>query len=244
MSTCHWLNDNSNTEKICLFLHENWLYFWRVCVWTPCIFDLNIDTPYSFSGIQNQQPVFGRSQKLIDRICLPYQQKVCQDPWIYVVWWSWLHGISLRWILDRLWLWSDPVRFSWPHGQRRRIHETLPYWGKLPSCSFDQFHFSLLVRYCHCQYPCIAWCLKQDNSHGSNWSDSNYIDIRNPFLPCRKLNSSSQVLHWSNRHLGNDCIDSLSWSKVSTMFERISSVWLEPPSSSFSCSSMYPNLKC
>ena len=78
----------------------------------------------------------------------------------------------------------------------------------------------------------------------SNWPDSNDIDIRNPFLPCRKLNSSSQVLHWSNRHLGNDCIDSLSWSKVSTMFERISSVWLEPPSSSFSCSSMYPNLKC
>ena len=31
MSTCHWLNKNWNTEKICSFLHENWLYFWRVC---------------------------------------------------------------------------------------------------------------------------------------------------------------------------------------------------------------------
>ena len=52
------------------------------------IYDLDVDTPYSFSGIQNQQPVFGRSQKLIDRICLAYQQKVCQDLLIYVVWWS------------------------------------------------------------------------------------------------------------------------------------------------------------
>ena len=52
IDTCAWLNDSQNSVKSSQFLKEKWLYFSRVCVWTPCISKIlgRTDTVWNFKN--------------------------------------------------------------------------------------------------------------------------------------------------------------------------------------------------